>query len=287
MTLKQMIPWWSKIAGKIVLSRLPAGYRVWERMGLFVHGAMDRPDYAWRVVTEHVARAGWADLAGRVVVELGPGDSLATAMIARALGAREVWLVDAGAFARMDLAPYVRLAALLRASGLTPPAVESFSGVQQMLEACGARYETTGLDALRRIPDHSVDLVFSQAVLEHIRLEEFDPLLVEMHRVLKPDGVASHQIDLKDHLAASLNHLRFMEEVWESDFMTRSGFYTNRLRLGSIVARFHAAGFSTRIDDVRRWPAIPLPRRALAPPFRSLPDDELTVSQFDIVARPS
>jgi SAM-dependent methyltransferase len=239
------------------------------------------------VVSEHVTRAGWPDLAHRVVLELGPGDSLATAVIARALGAKEVWLIDAGAFARTEMAPYIRLAAFLRERGLNPPAVASFTRVEQMLEACGARYETTGLEALRRLPDAHVDLVFSQAVLEHIRLHEFDALVSEMRRVLMPGGVASHQVDLKDHLAASLNHLRFSDAVWESPFMARSGFYTNRLRLASIVERFEAAGFETQVDGVRRWPAVPLPRRVLASPFRALPDHELTVSQFDVVARPS
>jgi SAM-dependent methyltransferase len=285
-SLKHAVPWWGKMAGKIVLSRLPAGYRVWERVGLFVHGAMDDPAYAWRVVSEHVARAGWTDLSNKVIVELGPGDSLATAVIAHALGARETWLVDAGAFARTDLAPYVRLAAFLRGKGLTPVRVETFTSTDQMLSACHARYETTGLSALSAIPDGSVDLVFSQAVLEHVRLGEFTPLVAEMRRILSPRGVASHQIDLKDHLAASLNNLRFSEATWESPFMARSGFYTNRLRRRDIVDRFQRAGFTTRVDGVRRWPTPPLPRTALAPAFRDLPDDELTISQFDLVATP-
>jgi SAM-dependent methyltransferase len=286
MSLKQSLPWWSKMAGKIVLSRLPAGYRAWERVGLFVHGAMDRPEYAWRVVSEHLARAGWDDLSGRTVVELGPGDSLATAVIARTLGARMVWLVDAGAFARSDLAPYVRLAHLLRTMGFSPPEVEKFPGVAEMLEACSARYETTGLEALRRIADRSVDLVFSQAVLEHVRLREFDRLIGEMRRILTPAGVASHQVDLKDHLAAGLNHLRFSESLWESEFMARSGFYTNRLRPGAIIERFCAAGFRTRVAGIHRWPAVPIRRSALHSSFRALGDDELTISQFDVVARP-
>ena len=286
MTLKKAIPWWTKMGGKIVLSRLRAEYRVWERLGLFVHGAMDDPSYAWRVVTEHVARAGWTDLQDRVVVELGPGDSLATAVIARTLGARATWLIDAGKFARMDLEPYARLAHFLRGKNLAPPAVETFHSIDEMLAACGARYETNGLAGLSAIPDGHVDLVFSQAVLEHVRLREFATLTREMRRVLKAGGVASHQIDLKDHLAASLNHLRFSERTWESEFMARSGFYTNRLRRTDIVRLFEAAGFATHVDGVKRWPAPPLPRTSLAPAFRELPDDELTVSQFDIVGRP-
>jgi len=286
-TVKARLPWWSKMAAKIVLSRLPAGYRAWERVGLFVHGAMDDPAYAWRVVTDHVARAGWRDLDGRVVIELGPGDSLATSVIARSLGASETWLVDAGPFARMDLAPYRRLAAFLRDKGLTPPDVDRCSTAEEMLDLCAARYQTRGLESLAAIPDGRADLVFSQAVLEHVRRREFAPFVREMRRVLKPSGVASHQIDLKDHLAASLNNLRFSTDVWESETMARSGFYTNRLRRQEILAAFEAAGFRTRVDGVRRWAAVPLDRRAMDASFRGMPDDELTISQFDLIATPA
>jgi SAM-dependent methyltransferase len=253
---------------------------------LFVHGAMDRPEYAFKVVSEHLARTGWRDLNDRVVIELGPGDSLATAVIARAFGARETWLVDAGPFARMDLEPYRRLAAFLRTRGLTPPRIEEHTSIAQMLESCGAKYVTTGLAGLKEIPSGHAHLVFSQAVLEHVRLHEFAPLLHEMRRVLAPDGIASHQIDLKDHLAASLNSLRFSERLWESDFMAKSGFYTNRLRRPAIVRMFEDARFRPDVQGVRQWPAVPLPRRKLAPPFRDLADEELRVSQFDVVARP-
>lgn len=40
---------------------------------------------------------------------------------------------------------------------------------------------------------------FRNAVLEHIRLKEFLLQVLEMKRVLKPEGVASHQIDFRDH----------------------------------------------------------------------------------------
>jgi hypothetical protein len=29
-----------------------------------------------------------------------------------------------------------------------------------------------------------------------------------------------------------LNNLRFSERIWESEFMAKSGFYTNRIPLG-------------------------------------------------------
>ena len=53
-----MTPWWVKVAAKIVLGRLPARYSVWQQLGLFRHGQMDRADYALNVFNLHVKRCG-------------------------------------------------------------------------------------------------------------------------------------------------------------------------------------------------------------------------------------
>ena len=225
MSLKQHFPWWAKILAKVVLSRTPVQHRVWRRFDLFVHGKMDLPDYAYRVVTSHLERLGWRDLNGKVVLELGPGDSLFTAVIARAFGARRTYLVDAGAFASSHVAPYRALAEYLRGKGLQLPPIENSDSVSAVLRACSATYLTRGAEDLRDIPSTSVDLIFSQAVLEHVPLGEFDETVQEMHRILTPTGMASHQIDLKDHLGGALHNLRFSNRVWESRFMASSGFY--------------------------------------------------------------
>lgn len=286
MALKQWIPWHAKIAMKVVFSRLPLRYQAWQRSGLFVHGAMDAPAYALRVVEAHVSRAGWRDLEDKTVLELGPGDSVATAVIARAMGAARSWLVDAGPFANRDLAVYRAVAALLAERGMNAPDLSGVDSLEALLETCRATYLTNGLEGLAAIPAGSVDLAFSQAVMEHVRLHEVNPTLAELRRVVAPEGVTTHQVDLKDHLGGALNHLRFSEATWEADWMSQSGFYTNRIRFADYVRRFEAAGFRCDVDDVRRWPALPTPRARLAEAFRALPDDDLRVSQFDIVGRP-
>ncbi len=45
------VPWQVKIAGKLLLSRIPAGYRFWKRVKLF--GGMEEPDYAHDVFMRH------------------------------------------------------------------------------------------------------------------------------------------------------------------------------------------------------------------------------------------
>jgi len=44
--IKRHLPWWAKIGAKLALSRAPAAYAVWQRMGLFRHG----PYYLWDVL---------------------------------------------------------------------------------------------------------------------------------------------------------------------------------------------------------------------------------------------
>jgi SAM-dependent methyltransferase len=286
MALKRWVPWWAKIGAKILLSRTGIDYTRWQRLGLFVHGAMDRPAYALGVVRAHLARVGWSDCRGRTVLELGPGDSLATALIARALGATRVYLVDAGRFATADLAPYRELQRLLEEEGLDPPDVASSGSLDEMLRRCEAEYFVNGLDGLRRVAAGSVDLLFSQAVLEHVRLCEFDETQREIRRVLAPGGVASHQVDLKDHVGGALNSLRFSHARWEGPLLSQSGFYTNRLRFSEILASMDRAGLVAEVTDAQRWRALPTPKDRMALHFRRMSNDELAIKQFDCIARP-
>lgn len=287
MGFKQKIPWWGKITAKLVLSRLPVGYGFWQRLGLFRLGSMDDGRYALGMFEAHVASAGLAgQLAGKTILELGPGDSVASAVIARAYGARMI-LVDVGKFATERLDVYYHLAAQLQSMGLHPPEIGGAKTLNELLKACDARYLTAGLASLRQLPDASVDFIFSQAVLEHIRKQEFLDTQQELARILKRGGVCSHQVDLRDHLGGGLNNLRFSDRVWESELFARSGFYTNRINFEQMIEMFRKVGFDVEIVEVRRWDEFPIDRRHLATKFRHLPDEVLTVSGFAILLRHS
>jgi len=283
--MKRFVPWWAKVWAKVLLSRVPVRYRVWQRLNLFVHGRMDKPEYALRVVRSHLERLGWRDFAGKTLLELGPGDALSTAVIAKALGAKRTYLVDSGPFAETAAAPYIQLAQYLRAAGLTPPDLAGCATLADVLVRCDASYHTRGVTDLRSLPDACVDLSFSQAVLEHVERENLAATIRETLRIAAVGGVASHQVDLKDHLGGALNHLRFHRSTWEAPWMRRSGFYTNRVRFAEMVAMFRDAGWQYELTDVRRWKSLPTPPARFEVEFRELPTDELLVSQSDIVAR--
>lgn len=105
----------------------------------------------------------------------------------------------------------------------------------------------------------------------------------ECFRVLTVDGVASHRVDLKDHLGGSLNNLRFSECIWESEFFVNSGFYTNRIRFPEMIALFKDAGLRVEIGDVRRWEHLPLKRQSFSNSFSYLSDKDLSVCGFDVL----
>lgn len=285
---KTWIPWYAKIAAKLVLSRLPVDYSTWSKLNLFAHGAMHKPDYAYDVFRQHFVRSHFLrKKGGFVVMEIGPGDSLLSAIVAAAHGASGCYLIDAGAFATENLRAYRDMVEYLRARNLPVPAMDEVSTLAGVLESCNAVYGTQGLRSLREIPSESIDFIWSQAVLEHIRRHELLDTMRELRRILRSDGICSHRIDLKDHLGGALNNMRFATHLWESDWMARSGFYTNRLRYSEMIEIFRQAEFSVEVVATSRWHGVPTPRISMAKEFRDLSDEDLLVKEFDVLLRPA
>ena len=281
--LRERVPWWIKLTSKLVLSRLPISYGSWRALGIFRHGSMLSSEYARDVFQEHLDRARSHLPASFRVLELGPGDSLATAVLAAAEGAGETFLVDTGNFAERDVDAYQPLLETVQGLFTVDPA--DLRDVDALMRACRAHYLTDGLHSLRAMGDDSIHLAFSQAVLEHTLLDEFEETVRELHRVQAPGGIGSHQIDLRDHLGNSLHSLRFSQEIWESPAFRSSGFYTNRLRASQILDTFRRAGYEIVSSEAARWPALPLPRRALHPSFRGLADEDLLTFSLNLAVR--
>ncbi len=275
------MPWWAKLAAKVALARLPLDYRAWARLGLFRHGRSDR-DPEKPIADAANAIGAWAERRGNgaapgTALELGPGDSVATALAAAALGVRQPLLMDVGDFATRDMMHYAKVALRLGLRGA--PILASLESREALLADIGARYLTGGIPDLAALPDGSVDLTWSVTVLEHVPRAEMPLLLAELHRITAPGGMGWHGVDLTDHLGGGLNSLRFRETLWEAPwFATRSGFYTNRLRQAELLALARAAGFRASVAWRERWPRPPLPRARMAKPFRAMEEAELDIS---------
>lgn len=294
MRIRQRVPWWLRVGLKIGLSRFPISYGCWKRLGFFVHGDMNDPRRAFETFVQHASTAGLletlprphlkAHRSGFSVLEIGPGDSLFTGIVASCMGAEKSWLVDAGDFASRQPAAYARLVRFLVSQGYD--LADDGRAPDVLLRDCGVVYLTDGVKSLHDIPAASIDFCFSNAVLEHVPKYDFVQFSQQLQRLLKPDGVCVHRVDLKDHLGGSLNNLRFKESTWEGALFRNAGFYTNRIRFTEMVDMFRTAGFQCETPRVVRWAEPPIRKRCLAPPFSALSDDELCVSGFDLVLRP-
>lgn len=285
--IKRRFPWWGKIALKVTLSRIPLAYRVWKRLSMFEHGPMDSPDYALKVFYNRVSVAGFEPrLRGATLLELGPGDSLFSALIARAYGADKTYLVDVGDYCERDLSAYEGMAQNLADMGMDIRPEGGFRDFEHMLEHCNAVYLTDGLQSLIEIPDKDVDFIWSQAVLEHIREGEFSDVMAELRRISRDDGVGSHEVDLADHLGGALNNLRFSRRVWESPLFSDAGFYTNRIRYSQMLDYFRLARFDADVFRVDKWDDVPTSRKNMVQPFSRLTDQELVVKVFEVILHP-
>jgi SAM-dependent methyltransferase len=283
--MKKFVPWWLKLAVKLMVSRFPLGYAVWHRINLFVHGEMDKPAYAYGVFQRHLKQSGF-NIKGKVVMELGPGDSLFSAITAKAFGAEKTYLVDIGPYASADMDRYYAYCALLNQEKLdVSDLLEGVNDLDSLMRKVNGFYLTEGLQSLKSIPDQSVDFIFSHAVLEHVSRETMMLFISETARILKPDGVCSHTVDLTDHLGGNLNNLRFQEKIWESSTFTRAGFYTNRIRHCEFVDIFEHCGYDIKIPRIERWALMPTPVSSMVSQFRIFPTDELRIKGFDVIGK--
>jgi SAM-dependent methyltransferase len=279
--------WAAKIIAKVILARLPVPYALWRSLGAFRHGRMASDEYPLKIFRLHINRAYPDGMpAGLTVLEIGPGDSIASAIIGAGYGVKQTYLVDVGDFASKDLSFYKVLAGNLRAQGLNAPEIANATSFDGILHVCSARYLTNGLASLKEIATGSIDFAFSHSVLEHVRKHELGDVLRELRRVLKAGAYASHNIDFQDHLDGRLNNLRFSEKLWESALFADSGFYTNRVPAVVMHDMFKAVGFEIEDEGFGRWPALPTPRRSMHADFGRYQDEELINRTSHVLLRP-
>lgn len=271
--------WVIKLGVKLIISRLPVPYVFWKAIGAFRHGRMDSIEYPLKIFNLHTTRAYPERFPSKLtLLELGPGDSVASAIIASAYDASHIYLVDVGDFASKNVNFYKNIALDLRNRGLSVSDISSAKTVEDILKICNASYLTNGITDMKQIKSDSVDFIWSHSVLEHVRKSELRIMLQELKRILKPGSFSSHNIDYQDHLDKSLNNLRFPEQIWESSLFVNSGFYTNRIPAVIMHDLFKLAGFKILKEEYGKWPSLPIKRKLLNTAYKKY-DDEVLINR--------
>lgn len=163
-------------------------------------------------------------LEGKVVLELGPGQTPQVLARARALGALRCVGVDVERYVEAEEAARLGIEIVVYDGGVLP------------------------------FEDGTFDLVWSSDVLEHVRRPELT--LRETARVLRTGGLAIHRIDLRDHYfldreEAWLRCLRYSDPMWRAIAWNRSS-YVNRLRRSDWHGLFADVGLVLEREEAGR-----------------------------------
>lgn len=256
----------------------------------------------WLVLADHM-RVLSTPIADRSFLEIGTGWFPTLPVCFYLGGAKRCATYDLHRLLDFDLARRMvlrlerHLPAIATAAGCGEAAVrERFTAVaatttlDAFLRCTGIDYHAPSDATATGLASNSVDVVFSNSVLEHVPAAVIDALMVETQRVLQRGGVAIHSVNCGDHYAyfdrsiTQVHYLRFTEpawRLWNNDLQ-----YQNRLRANDFIASAERAGL--RIVLNRQKPRAELLARfaelSIAPEFRRYSKEQLCTTSVDFVA---
>lgn len=262
-SLKGQIRWRAKALIQGALAVVPGGVELNHRLQIW-NGSFRRDRRTPRFVYQSAQVGDFGrrkgGLEGAVVVEIGSGWDFIGAIIFHLAGASAFHAFDLRVNLDLRLAKDLILAvgqdvaAEVAACLASDPEevrgkldrLAAADTTEGLLRALGAHYHAPG-DARRTgLPTESVDVVFSYGSLEHIPGPDLAEILAESRRILRPDGLAYHNIGTHDHFegagaGSAVNFLRYSEIQWR--ILAGNKFaYHNRLRMSDYLRMFEDAG---------------------------------------------
>ena len=138
-----------------------------------------------------------------------------------------------------------------------------------------------------QLPANSVDVVFSNSVLEHVPRPVIAAMMRESYRVLRPGGLSIHSVNCADHYAyfdrqiTFINYLTIAEKDWQ--FWNNDLQYQNRMRPQDFIELSEQAGLTTVLTKYQPRPALLAQLAALkiAPEFQNYSPDQLCCTSVD------
>lgn len=251
--------WTTKALIQRVLSRVPAGEKIYYigqfQVGRLRHFKVDSKVQQGRRLLDSCNKAG-VSIAGQRTVEIGTGWAPVIPLLFWLLRQKECHTYDTSELLSPSLVIESAKQLLALSNGedfelgvgesrnefearrqLLRELVDSRVSGYDILQQCNIHYHAPVDAANTNLADKSVDVVYSNTVLEHIPQYEVDRLFVESYRILRPGGYILHLIDMSDHFAHSdrsistINFLQFSEASF-SQYNSRF-LYQNRLRMSA------------------------------------------------------
>ena len=142
-----------------------------------------------------------------------------------------------------------------------------------------------------KLPDASLDAVFSNSVLEHVPGPIIERCFTEARRILRPGGIVFHSVNCGDHYAyvdrsiSQLHYLRYSDAAWKR--WNNEFLYQNRLRAIDFTTMAKDAGFTIELDTSRPHPTrlAELAKIEVHPDFGRYSREQLAITSIDFIGR--
>jgi SAM-dependent methyltransferase len=162
---------------------------------------------------------------------------------------------------------------------------------ENLLRAASIEYLAPHDAAASGLPDASVDVVFSNNVLEHVPANAILRIMRETRRILRKGGLAIHSANCGDHYAyfdrsiTPVNYLTYPERQWSK--WNNNLLYQNRLRPSDFIDLAEQSGLRIVLDKSKPNPQLlsVLPTLEIAPEFQRYPPEQLASTTVDFVAQ--
>jgi len=229
-------------------------------------------------------------LAGKILMEYGPGDLPGVAALMIARGAEKVYCIDRFPLVNLSEKNSCVLAHLI--DGSHGAERDRLIGCLKDKNDPQAGFDPRRIEYLVRPGGLSglidaVDLVFSRAVLEHVN--ELDATLRDMSTAMRLGATAIHLVDLRSHGLHKSNPLDFLEWsplLWRLMYSQKG--VPNRWRIDtyrSLVAELPVRQVLLEATKLASIADVAAVRPRLAEPFRGVSDEELCWLGFWLVFR--
>jgi SAM-dependent methyltransferase len=286
----------SLLPGVLTVHRLTKNLRYWidsrrgttggiKRAHMSPDSAVDYTESIFKKIDLFVRRqGGWAQ---KRVLEIGPGDSLGTGLWCLGAGAESYTAIDRFAVdldlnfeSRVYSAIKNRVGAEGRGSLSASPVSEICLG--DLPGSLQYHNDVPIESAPDKLGRGVFDVIFSNAVLEHVR--DIEETMYSLRELLVCDGIMFHDVDLRSHQTYEKHPIEFLEHprfLW--DLMSSHNGEPNRARLPKYLEILNELGFQsiemgvTKIFDEN---LVSTKRHKLAREFRTLSVDELKPAVF-------